>query len=163
MYLEGHNHCFMHYFGVKTLSEAHFPPPLMHPGYGTRYLAALAQYSLVCMLVVASLLGSALNPLTLEDYPRSNANVIAAYNMMAMIIPCGSNPRNPRHFDRIEGGRKAPNPLRTTQNTPKCTNYELLQQSKYTMNHPKIFDKPRLRHFLPRFSRLQFGASEWRD
>ena len=37
MYLEEHNHCFMHYFGVKTLSDALFPPPLMKPGYGARY------------------------------------------------------------------------------------------------------------------------------
>ena len=26
----------MHYFGVKTLSETLFPPPLMKAGYGTR-------------------------------------------------------------------------------------------------------------------------------
>ena len=36
MYIEGHNHCFMLYFGVKTLSETPFTPPLMHPGYGAR-------------------------------------------------------------------------------------------------------------------------------
>ena len=36
MHLEEHNHCFMHYFGVKTLSETLFPPPLMKPGYGAR-------------------------------------------------------------------------------------------------------------------------------
>ena len=27
----------MHYFGVETLSETLFPPPLMKPGYGARY------------------------------------------------------------------------------------------------------------------------------
>ena len=37
MHLEGHNHCFMHYFGVKPLSETLFPPPLMNAGYGARY------------------------------------------------------------------------------------------------------------------------------
>ena len=36
MHIEEHNHCFMHYFGVKTLSETPFPPPLMKPGYGAR-------------------------------------------------------------------------------------------------------------------------------
>ena len=36
MYKEEHNHCFMHNFGVKTLSETLFPPPLMKPGYGAR-------------------------------------------------------------------------------------------------------------------------------
>ena len=36
LHLEGHNHCFMHYFGVKTLSETLFSPPLMEPGYGAR-------------------------------------------------------------------------------------------------------------------------------
>ena len=33
---EEHNHCFMHHFGVKTLSETLFPPPLKKPGYGAR-------------------------------------------------------------------------------------------------------------------------------
>ena len=33
---EEHNHCFMHYFGVKTLSETPFPPPLLKTGYGAR-------------------------------------------------------------------------------------------------------------------------------
>ena len=32
MYIEGHNR----YFGVKTLSETPFSPPLKKPGYGTR-------------------------------------------------------------------------------------------------------------------------------
>ena len=36
MHIEEHNHCFMHYFGVKTLSETLFFPPLMNPGDGTR-------------------------------------------------------------------------------------------------------------------------------
>ena len=27
MHIEEHKHCFMHYFGVKTLSEMSFPPP----------------------------------------------------------------------------------------------------------------------------------------
>ena len=31
-----HNHCFMHYFGVKTLSATLFSPPLMIPGDGAR-------------------------------------------------------------------------------------------------------------------------------
>ena len=35
-HIEEHNHCFMHYFGVKTLSETLFSPPLMHPGDGAR-------------------------------------------------------------------------------------------------------------------------------
>ena len=38
MHIEEHNHCFMHYFGVKTLSETLFSPPLMKPGYGARSL-----------------------------------------------------------------------------------------------------------------------------
>ena len=42
MYIEEHNHCFMHYFGVKTLSETLFSPPLKKPGYGTRHDKALA-------------------------------------------------------------------------------------------------------------------------
>ena len=37
IYVEEHNHCFMHYFGVKTLSETPCSPPLMQPGYGARY------------------------------------------------------------------------------------------------------------------------------
>ena len=36
MYIEGHNHCFMHYFGVKALFETFFSPPLMKPGCGAR-------------------------------------------------------------------------------------------------------------------------------
>ena len=38
MYIEEHNHCLTHYFGVKTLSETLFSPPLMKPGYGARFL-----------------------------------------------------------------------------------------------------------------------------
>ena len=37
MHIEEHNHCFMHYLGVKTLSETLFSPPLMRPGHGARY------------------------------------------------------------------------------------------------------------------------------
>ena len=37
MYIEEHSHCFMHYFGVETLSEMLFSPPLMKPGDGARY------------------------------------------------------------------------------------------------------------------------------
>ena len=37
MYIEEHSHSFMHYFGVKTLSETPCSPPLMQPGYGARY------------------------------------------------------------------------------------------------------------------------------
>ena len=33
---EEHNHYFMHYFGVKTVSETLFSPPLMKAGDGTR-------------------------------------------------------------------------------------------------------------------------------
>ena len=40
MHVEEHNHCFMLYFGVKTLSETPFPPPLMNAGYGARLGAA---------------------------------------------------------------------------------------------------------------------------
>ncbi|CAD7936056.1 unnamed protein product [Amoebophrya sp. A120] len=49
-------------------------------------MAALAQYSLVMMLILASLLGSALNPLTAEAYPDCSQNLLAAYNMLSMII-----------------------------------------------------------------------------
>ena len=35
-----HNHCLMHYFGVKTLSETFSPLPFMKPGDGTRSMAA---------------------------------------------------------------------------------------------------------------------------
>ena len=41
-HIEELNHCFMHYFGVKTLSETLFSPPLMKPGYGTRFLSVSA-------------------------------------------------------------------------------------------------------------------------
>ena len=36
------NHCFIHYFGVKTLSETLFSPPLKKPGYGARRRAGAA-------------------------------------------------------------------------------------------------------------------------
>ena len=42
MHIEEHNHCFIHYFGVKTLSETLFSPPLKKPGYGARSLRQLA-------------------------------------------------------------------------------------------------------------------------
>ena len=34
MHIAEHNHCFMQYFGVKTLSETFFSQPSMKPGYG---------------------------------------------------------------------------------------------------------------------------------
>ena len=37
MHIEEHNHCFMHYFGVRTLPETLFPPPLKKPGNGARH------------------------------------------------------------------------------------------------------------------------------
>ena len=40
LYIEEHNRCLMHYFGVKTLSETFFFPPLIKPGYGARWLHA---------------------------------------------------------------------------------------------------------------------------
>ena len=52
------------------------------------YLQALAQYGLVCMLILASLLGSALNPLEAHTFPEANPDVVAAYNMLSMIICC---------------------------------------------------------------------------
>ena len=36
MPIEERNHCFMHYLGVKTLSETLCSPPLMKAGDGTR-------------------------------------------------------------------------------------------------------------------------------
>ena len=36
MHIEEHNHCFMQHFGVKTLSETPFSPPLIKAGYGAR-------------------------------------------------------------------------------------------------------------------------------
>ena len=42
MLIEEHSHWFMHYFGVKTLSETPCSPPLKQPGYGARQ-EALAQ------------------------------------------------------------------------------------------------------------------------
>ena len=36
MLIEEYKHCFMHYFGVKTLSETPCSPPLIQPGDGAR-------------------------------------------------------------------------------------------------------------------------------
>lgn len=52
------------------------------------YLQALSQYGLVCMLILASLLGSALNPLDPGSYPEANPGLVAAFNMLSMIICC---------------------------------------------------------------------------
>ena len=54
------------------------------------YLSMLSQYSLVCMLILASLLGSALNPLDSDNYPESAPNLVAAYNMLSMIVCCAN-------------------------------------------------------------------------
>ena len=54
------------------------------------YVAALTQYTLVMMLVLASLLGSALNPLPLEDFPEDSRGLVAAYNMLSTIICCAT-------------------------------------------------------------------------
>ncbi|CAD7965701.1 unnamed protein product [Amoebophrya sp. A25] len=54
------------------------------------YIAALTQYSLVMMLILASLLGSALNPLSAENYPECPQGFVAAYNMLAMTICAAS-------------------------------------------------------------------------
>ena len=37
MHLEGHNHCFMHFFGVRTLSGTPVGLALNATGYGARY------------------------------------------------------------------------------------------------------------------------------
>ena len=37
MHIEEHNHCFMHYFGVKKLSGTLFAPPFNETGYGARH------------------------------------------------------------------------------------------------------------------------------
>merc|ERR1711924_518517 len=52
------------------------------------FLGPLTQYSLASMLILASLLGVALNPMDLDAYPETGR--IAAFNMMAMIISCAN-------------------------------------------------------------------------
>ena len=54
------------------------------------YLAALSQYSLVMMLVLASLLGAALNPLRVEDYPDSSMSATRRKNEVSF-TPCSSS------------------------------------------------------------------------
>jgi hypothetical protein len=50
------------------------------------YLQALAQYGLVCMLIIASLLGTALSPLEPENYPTISPNLVAVFNVLSMVI-----------------------------------------------------------------------------
>lgn len=52
------------------------------------YLQTCSQYGLACMLVLASLLGSALSPLDPESYPQANPALVASFNMLNMIICC---------------------------------------------------------------------------
>ena len=55
----------------------------------TAFLGLLNQYALASMLILASLLGVALNPLDLDgSYPETGR--VAAFNMMAMIISCAN-------------------------------------------------------------------------
>ena len=49
----------------------------------------LMQYSLVTMLLLTSILGSALNPLNPDEYPGRQTTV-TVFNMLAMIISCGN-------------------------------------------------------------------------
>lgn len=51
------------------------------------FLATMSQYSLVCMLILASLLGTALDPLKMEAYPDS-PTLVAAFNFLAALITC---------------------------------------------------------------------------
>lgn len=53
------------------------------------FLSLMANYSLVAMLILASLLGSALDPLDPDAYPDA-PKCVAAFNMMAMIISCAN-------------------------------------------------------------------------
>ena len=53
------------------------------------FLGHLTQYSLVCMLLLSSILGTALNPLEPDTYPGRQTTV-AAFNLMAMIIATGN-------------------------------------------------------------------------
>mmetsp|Transcript_4787 Transcript_4787/g.16692 ORF Transcript_4787/g.16692 Transcript_4787/m.16692 type:complete len:330 (+) Transcript_4787:402-1391(+) len=53
------------------------------------FLGHLTQYSLVSMLLLASILGSALNPLDPEAYPGRQTTV-TAFNLLAMIISCAN-------------------------------------------------------------------------
>ena len=48
------------------------------------YVAALTQYSLVMMLILAALLGTALNPFQEND----SSTAVAVYNTLTMIISC---------------------------------------------------------------------------
>ena len=60
----------MHYFGVKTLSETLFSPPLMHPGDGARFLRAWVWRGGVFEDAAAcELLGEAVVPLAAQS-PR---------------------------------------------------------------------------------------------
>lgn len=52
------------------------------------FLATISQYSLICMLLLASLLGTALNPLKPEAYPDSSPKLVAAFNFLAALITC---------------------------------------------------------------------------
>ena len=52
------------------------------------YLSVCSQYSLVSMLILASLLGTALNPLNPQDFPTTAPGLVAAFNMLSMIICC---------------------------------------------------------------------------
>ena len=54
------------------------------------FLGAMGQYTLVSMLLLASLLGSALSPLDANTFPQASPKLIAAFNVFSMLITCCS-------------------------------------------------------------------------
>ena len=48
MHLEEHSLCFMHWFGIKTLSGALLGPVFKKSGYGARYLVCWCSNSAGC-------------------------------------------------------------------------------------------------------------------
>ena len=125
MYIEEHNHCFMLYFGVKTLSETPFPPPLLKPDYGarlllhcwtwrtptgppmgTRRLIARPCPRIACRSAHRTHLAWRMTPIPCAPRRRSSARPRARRT---------SKPRNPRNFDGIKGGRKRVSDTFTTK------------------------------------------------
>ena len=97
----------MHYFGVKTLSETLFSPPLMKSGYGARYAGLPRDLRAERGAGAVRGGGGAALPLRRDAGPRG---------------PLGApTPRKPRNFGIMEGGRKRVLDIVIDKHSVACT------------------------------------------
>ena len=90
MHIEQHSHCFMHCFGVKTLSKTPFSPPLMKPGQkkgsGARYWGFVILTATLITAVLSPLEMAFLDSTTSIDLDAGKAPALLTANWILNVI-----------------------------------------------------------------------------